>query len=64
MGLFEWAYLRKDQRGIKVHTLFAVVTQMPTYIHITEARLHNVKTLDEMSYETILPLLKDIYLNQ
>ena len=40
MSLFEWAYFRKTKSGIKVHTLFDVVTQIPTYIHITEAKLH------------------------
>lgn len=41
MSLFEWAYFRKTKSGIKVHTLFDVVTQIPTYIHITEARLYD-----------------------
>ena len=34
MSQFEWAYFRKTKGGIKVHTLFDVVTQLPTYIHI------------------------------
>ena len=51
MSLFEWAYFRKTKSGIKVHTLFDVVTQIPTYIHITEAKLHDVKAMDEISYE-------------
>ena len=51
MSLFEWAYFRKTKSGIKVHTLFDVVTQIPTYIHITEARLHDVKAMDEIPYE-------------
>jgi len=51
MSLFEWAYFRKTKSGIKVHTLFDVVTQIPTYIHITEAKLHHVKAMDEIPYE-------------
>lgn len=51
MSLFEWAYFRKTKSGIKVHTLFDVVTQIPTYIHITEAKLHDVKAMDEIPYE-------------
>ena len=51
MSLFEWAYFRKTKSGTKVHTLFDVVTQIPTYIHITEAKLHDVKAMDEIPYE-------------
>ena len=51
MSLFEWAYFRKTKSGIKVHTLFDVVTQIPTYIHITEAKLHDVNAMDEIPYE-------------
>ena len=49
--LFEWAYFRKTKSGIKVHTLFDVATQIPAYIHITEAKLHDVKAMDEIPYE-------------
>ncbi len=51
MSLFEWSYFRKTKSGIKVHTLFEVVTQIPTYIHITEAKLHDVNAMDEIPYE-------------
>lgn len=51
MSLFEWAYFRKTKSGIKVHTLFDVVIQIPTYIHITEAILHDVNAMDEIPYE-------------
>jgi len=30
LSLFKWAYFRKNKGGIKVHTLFDVVTQIPT----------------------------------
>ena len=48
MSLFEWAYFRKTKSRIKVHTLFDVVTQIPTYIRITEAKLHDVNAMDEI----------------
>lgn len=51
MSIFECAYFRKTKCGIKVHTLFDVVTQIPTYIHITEVRLHDVKAMDGIPYE-------------
>lgn len=52
LSLFKWAYFRKNKGGIKVHTLFDVVTQIPTYIHITEAKVHDVNVMDEIPYET------------
>jgi transposase len=51
LTLFKWAYFRKNKGGIKVHTLFDVVTQIPTYIHITEAKVHDVNAMDEIPYE-------------
>lgn len=51
LSLFKWAYFRKSKGGIKVHTLFDVVTQIPTYIHITEAKVHDVNAMDDIPYE-------------
>jgi len=51
LTLFKWAYFRKNKGGIKVHTLFDIVTQIPTYIHITEAKVHDVNAMDEIPYE-------------
>lgn len=51
MSLYEWAFFRKTKSGIKVHTLFDVVTEIPTYIHITEAKVHDVNAMDDIPYE-------------
>ena len=51
LSLFKWAHFRKNKGGIKVHTLFDVVTQIPTYIHITEAKIHDVNVMDQIPYE-------------
>lgn len=51
LSLFKWAYFRKNKGGIKIHTLFDVVTQIPTYIHITEAKVHDVNVMDLIPYE-------------
>ena len=51
LSLYEWARFRKAKGGIKVHTLYDVVTQIPVYIHITEAKVHDVKAMDEIPYE-------------
>ena len=51
LSLFQWAYFRKTKGGIKVHTLFDVVTQIPTHIHITEAKVHDMNAMDDIPYE-------------
>ena len=51
MSLFWWANFRKTKSGIKVHTLYDVVTQIPTFLHITEARVHDMNAMDEIPYE-------------
>ena len=51
LSLFHWALFRKTKGGVKVHTLFDVVTQIPTFIHITEANVHDVNAMDDIPYE-------------
>lgn len=51
MNLFWWANFRQTKAGIKVHTLCDVVTQIPAYIHITKARVHDMNAMDEIPYE-------------
>ena len=50
---FQWALFRKNQRkgGIKVHTLYDIETSIPTFFHITEARVHDMNAMDEIPYE-------------
>lgn len=51
LNLFWWANFRKTKAGIKMHTLFDVVTQIPTFLHITEAKVHDMNAMDEIPYE-------------
>jgi hypothetical protein len=51
MNLFWWANFRKTKGGIKIHTLYDVVTQIPTFFHITEAKVHDMNAMDEIPYE-------------
>lgn len=51
LNLFWWASFRKAKGGIKVHTLYDVVTQIPAFIHITEAKVHDMNAMDEIPYE-------------
>jgi hypothetical protein len=51
LNLFWWAGFRKTKGGIKVHTLYDVVTQIPTFLHITEAKVNDMNAMDEIPYE-------------
>lgn len=51
LNLFWWANFRKTKAGIKVHTLYDVVTQIPTFLHITQAKVHDMNAMDEIPYE-------------
>lgn len=51
LNVFWWAKFRKAKGAIKLHTLFDVKTNIPCFIHITEASVHDVNTLDILEYE-------------
>ena len=51
LSVFWWAKFRKRKGGIKVHTLYDIETQIPTFFHITTASVHDSKVMDEI-YET------------
>ena len=51
LSVFEWAKFRKHKGGIKVHTLYDVEAQVPAFVHITEAKVHDSKTMSEIPYE-------------
>ena len=51
LSVFEWALFRKKKGGVKIHTLYDIETQIPTFFHITPARLHDTKVMDAIPYE-------------
>lgn len=51
LSVFWWAKFRKNKGGIKIHTLYDVETQIPTFFHITEASMHDSKAMKEIPYE-------------
>ena len=50
---FKWAIYRKNQRkgGIKVYTLYDLETSIPTFFHISEARVNDMNAMDVIPYE-------------
>lgn len=51
LNVFWWATYKKTKGAIKLHTLFDVATNIPTFIHITEGGVHDVHGMDELFYD-------------
>lgn len=49
--MYEWARFRRAKGGIKIHTLYDLETQVPAFLHITEASVHDVNAMDKIPYE-------------
>jgi len=45
LSLFPWADFRKTKAAVKLHTLLDLRTNVPTFIHISNGRLHDVNFL-------------------
>ncbi len=52
LAVFQWAKFRKRKGGVKLHVLYDVETQIPTFFHITEASVHDSKAMKEIPYES------------
>ncbi len=50
-SLFPWARFRSTKSGIKLHTLLDLRGNIPSFISITDAKLHDVNILDELISE-------------
>ena len=46
LSLFPWAEFRSHKGAIKLHTLMDLEGAIPTFIHISDGRLHDVNALD------------------
>jgi hypothetical protein len=47
-SLFPWARFRSTKSGIKLHTLLDLRGNIPSFISITDAKVHDVNILDEL----------------
>src|SRR6202790_944164 len=48
LSLFPWAKFRKHKAAIKMHTLLDLHGNIPTFIRITDGKVHDVNILDEI----------------
>ena len=51
LSMFPWATFRKNKGAIKLHTLLDLRGNIPTFIHISDGKLHDVNALDLISME-------------
>jgi hypothetical protein len=51
LSMFPWANFRQNKGAIKLHTLLDLRGNIPTFIHISDGKLHEVNTLDIIPVE-------------
>lgn len=51
LAIFPWARFRKHKGAVKLHTLIDFRGNIPTFIHISNGKLHDVNILDQMVFE-------------
>ena len=61
LSLFDWAPFRNTKAAVKMHTLLDLRGAIPTFIHLSDGKMHDVNVLD------ILPMepraLKELHLD-
>jgi transposase len=51
LQVFPWAKFRANKGAVKLHTLLDLRGNIPTFIHITNGKVHEVNVLDVMVFE-------------
>lgn len=51
LSLFPWAPFRSTKAAIKLHTLLDLRGNIPTFLHISNGKLHDVNILDQLIIE-------------
>jgi hypothetical protein len=51
LTLFPWARFRRRKAAVKLHTLLDLRGNIPSFIHLTEGKTHDVTVLDELVME-------------
>lgn len=59
LSMFPWARFRKRKGGIKIHTLLDLKLEIPAFIEVSEAALHEVKMLDALIPEPLAYYIMD-----
>lgn len=59
LSVFWWAAFRQTKAAVKLHTLLDLRGNLPTFIHISDGKMHDVKILDEIAFEPLAIYLMD-----
>lgn len=51
LSMFPWAKFRKNKGAVKLHTLLDLRGSIPTFISITDGKVHDVNILDQLIIE-------------
>lgn len=51
LSMFRWARFRRTKGAIKLHTLLDLRGPIPTFVHISDGKVHDVNALDELPVE-------------
>lgn len=51
LSVFPWASFVPTKAAVKLHTLLDLRGNIPTFVHITDGRVHDVRALDELAPE-------------
>jgi hypothetical protein len=51
LSLFPWARFRKAKGAVKLHTLLDLRGSIPSFIYISDGKLHDVNILDQIAFE-------------
>jgi hypothetical protein len=51
LSLFDWASFRSTKAAVKLHTLLDLRGSIPTFLHISDGKLHDVNVLDILPIE-------------
>ena len=53
MSVFRWAEFRSTKSGIRIHTEIDIATEIPVFYRITNAKVHDVNSMDWFTYEAL-----------
>ena len=51
LALFPWARFRQTKGAVKLHTLLDLRGSIPSFIHISDGKLHDVNIRDQIAFE-------------
>jgi Transposase DDE domain/Domain of unknown function (DUF4372) len=59
LSVFWWASFRKTKAAVKLHTVLDLRGNLPTFIHISDGKMHDVNILDKLAFEPSAIYLMD-----